>query len=154
MISINSKLVAEIMGKRHDNLMRAIRADIKTLEKPGMYYTESTYKDGKGQVRSCYEVTIEGCERLAKKLSEEERKAFLGRCREIAGSPVKPDEEKSYTIPEVAKLLGVSERTIQRKVKSGEIKSRKEQYTQVLVKERTIVTAEDLLAYKEGLGNV
>lgn len=140
MIRLNSKTVAEFIGKRHDNLMRAVRSDIEKLDDPERYYKESSYKDGKGQTRACYEISIEGCERLAKRLTEPEKEEFMNKCRESTGEPVKKPE-KEYTTKEVANILGCSERTVRRRIQSGELKSEKRKFEQVLISERTVITS-------------
>lgn len=72
-----SKDVADLMEKRHDNLMRTIRTDLKNLETPEKYYKEDTYTDGKGKVRECFQVSLDGCKRLSNKLKGELREEFL-----------------------------------------------------------------------------
>ena len=145
MITVNSKQVAEALGKRHDNLKRAIRTDAAKLENPERYYIESTYTDPKKQERKCYEITIEGCERLAEKLPFEEREAFLSRCK-----GEEPVELTAYTVKEAAEIAGISERTMRRKVTAGEIPSFKQSFEQVIKSERTMITAGALSAYLEG----
>ena len=65
------------MEKRHDNLMRTIRTDLKNLETPEKYYKEDTYTDGKGKVRECFQVSLDGCKRLSNKLKGELKEEFL-----------------------------------------------------------------------------
>ena len=65
------------MEKRHDNLMRTIRTDLKNLETPEKYYKEDTYTDGKGKVRECFQVSLDGCQRLSNKLKGEVKEEFL-----------------------------------------------------------------------------
>lgn len=149
---LNSKVVAELIGKRHDNLMRAIRTDIKNLEDPEKYYKEGSYTDGKGQERACYEISLDGCERLSKKLSEEEKEEFMISCSLRAGKPVREANtkpERVYTVKEVTEILGISERTFNRRVASGELKTEKREYKQVLTKERTVVTEAALEEYRK-----
>lgn len=154
MIRLNSKDVAEFMGKRHDNLMRTIRTDIKNLESPDNYYKEGSYTDGKGKVRACYEISIQGCERLSKKLSEEDKESFLNKCmdnaKESSDEAFRASEshfEKEYTVKEAAEKLGISERTIFRRIKAGELKSEKREFKQVIVSERTVITESSLEEY-------
>lgn len=75
---INSREVAELIGKRHDNLIRDIDGYLKTLEKSNVLKTEgvnffakSSYLDAKGQMRPCYLLTKMGCEMIANKLTGE-----------------------------------------------------------------------------------
>lgn len=153
-----SKDVAELMEKRHDNLMRTIRTDIKNLETPDKYYRESTYTDGKGKVRECYEVSYEGCQRLSKKLSDEEKEDFLTTVSlrvEKAGETAntKPEEvsEREYSIEQVAEILGISERTVRRRIAAGELKIETREYQQILVKEKSIITETELERYRKSL---
>lgn len=153
-----SKDVAELMEKRHDNLMRTIRTDIKNLETPDKYYRESTYKDGKGKERECYEVSYEGCQRLSKKLSEEVRDDFLTAVSlrvEKAGETAntKPEEvsEREYSIEQVAEILGISERTVRRRIAAGDLKVETREYQQILIKEKSVVTEGELERYRKSL---
>lgn len=153
-----SKDVAELMEKRHDNLMRTIRTDIKNLETPDKYYRESTYKDGKGKERECYEVSYEGCQRLSKKLSEEVRDDFLTAVSlqvEKAGETAntKPEEvsEREYSIEDVAEILGISGRTVRRRIAAGDLKVETREYQQILVKEKSIITETELERYRKSL---
>ena len=81
--TISSIEVAEMVGKRHTDLMRDIRryldqfnesnlASVELGESkigPSDFFKESTYKDGKGETRPCYNVTKKGCEFIAHKLT-------------------------------------------------------------------------------------
>ena len=75
---IDSREVAELIGKRHDNLIRDIEGYLKTLEKSNAlkiegvrFFTKSSYIDVKGQMRPCYLLTKMGCEMVANKLTGE-----------------------------------------------------------------------------------
>lgn len=152
---ISSKTVAELLGKRHDNLMRTIRTDLKHLEEPDKFYLDSSYTDGKGKKRESFEISYEGCERLAKKLTADEKEDFLTAVSLRLGKAVKtpntePQEvsEKEYSIKEAAEVLGVSERTIRRRIESGELKAEKREFRQVIVSERSVITEAALEEYK------
>lgn len=153
-----SKDVAELMEKRHDNLMRTIRTDIKNLETPDKYYRESTYTDGKGKVRECYEVSYEGCQRLSKKLSDEEKEDFLTtvslrveKAGETANTKSEEVSEREYSIEQVAEILGISERTVRRRIAAGDLKVETREYQQILVKEKSIITETELERYRKSL---
>ena len=74
--TLTSMEVADMIGKEHKNLMRDIRGYVKILEEAATssklssseYFIESTYIDGKGEKRPCYEITKKGCEICANKL--------------------------------------------------------------------------------------
>lgn len=70
---IDSREVAEMVGKEHSKLLRDIRVYSQQLNesKIGLvdFFTESTYKDSKGETRPCYLITKKGCEFIAHKLT-------------------------------------------------------------------------------------
>lgn len=71
--TISSIEVAEMVGKLHKNIVRDIRNYIGEMNElkiePVGFFQESTYKDGKGETRPCYNVTKKGCEFIAHKLT-------------------------------------------------------------------------------------
>lgn len=70
---IDSREVAEMVGKEHKNLMRSIRLYVSELNQlkiePVEFFRENTYTDDKGEKRPCYFVTKRGCEFIAHKLT-------------------------------------------------------------------------------------
>lgn len=70
---IDSREVAEMVGKEHSKLLRDIRVYSQQLNesKIGLveFFTESTYVDGKRETRPCYLITKKGCEFIAHKLT-------------------------------------------------------------------------------------
>jgi Rha family phage regulatory protein len=80
---IDSREVAEAIGKNHKDLLRGIRGYIKVLEKldgrnlaPMLFFLESTYVDSYGREKPCYLLTKLGCELCANKLIGEKGIAF------------------------------------------------------------------------------
>lgn len=71
--TISSVEVAEMIGKDHNKLLRDIRSYIDqfSLSKIGQsdFFTDSTYKNGRGKEYPCYQVTKKGCEFIAHKLT-------------------------------------------------------------------------------------
>ncbi|MCY1713726.1 Rha family transcriptional regulator [Caproiciproducens galactitolivorans] len=82
----DSREVAEMVGKRHDHLVRDIdryvevighssklRADDSNVPNFGAvdFFAKSTYQDAKGEIRRCYLITKKGCEFVANKLTGE-----------------------------------------------------------------------------------
>lgn len=86
---IDSREVAEMIGKTHSNLMKDIQGSkdgktvgiIPTLTKSNFdlvnYFIESSYKDAKGEDRKCYLVTKMGCELLGNKQQCEKGILFI-----------------------------------------------------------------------------
>lgn len=72
--TIDSRDVADWVGKRHDHLCRDISGYIEHISNaPNLgvvdYFIPSTYKDAKGEERPCYLITRKGCEMVANKLT-------------------------------------------------------------------------------------
>ena len=70
---LDSREVAEMVGKQHKNLLADIRsytAELAELKiEPGEFFRISNYKDSNNQGRPCYRVTKKGCEFIAHKLT-------------------------------------------------------------------------------------
>lgn len=70
---IDSREVAEIVEKRHDNLKRDIVRYQKELAalnfEDSEFFVESSYKDSTGRTQKCYLITRKGCEFIAHKLT-------------------------------------------------------------------------------------
>ena len=80
---IDSREVAEAIGKRHDNLLRDIDGYLKTLEKSNAlkiegvnFFIKSNYRDAKSEARPCYLLSKMGCEMVANKLTGEKGVLF------------------------------------------------------------------------------
>lgn len=71
--TISSIEVAEMVSKKHSELLKDIRRYEERLNEVNIpfveFFRESTYKDGKGETRPCYNVTKKGCEFIAHKLT-------------------------------------------------------------------------------------
>ena len=80
---IDSREVAEVIGKRHHDLLRDIRTYIAYMQKINAsniayvdFFLESAYFDGKGESRPCYLLSKMGCEMVANKLTGEKGVLF------------------------------------------------------------------------------
>lgn len=71
--TLDSREVAEMIGKDHKDLLRDIRRYCEQLAESkialGDFFTESTYLDSNNQSRPCYSVTKKGCEFISHKLT-------------------------------------------------------------------------------------
>lgn len=71
--TISSLEVAEMVEKRHTDLLRDIKRYCDQLNESKIalvdFFKESTYIDAKGETRPCYEITKKGCEFIAHKLT-------------------------------------------------------------------------------------
>lgn len=91
--TITTLEIAEMMEVRHDSIMRKldgrtekgkhIKGYVEILNDHQMvvvdFFTKSTYKDGKGEMRPCYNVTKLGCEFLANKFTGEKGVLFTAK---------------------------------------------------------------------------
>lgn len=85
-VSINGKLlvdsreVAEMVGKQHSHLLRDIKgyADILTESNFGLseFFIESSYQDSTGRTLPCYLLTKKGCDMVANKMTGEKGVLF------------------------------------------------------------------------------
>ena len=149
MQTISSKEVAEMLGKRHDNFLRDIRKYIANLgEDAPKYFVDGSYKDGLGKARSCYDVSLAGCNLIAGRIIGEKSLIFKEKYLQI----LQPEGDSrmdsvctDLTVKEVAKRLGCSERNVHRIIKNGKLKSLQKEI--LIPTTRTFVTEEDLEAY-------
>ena len=78
--TLTSMEVAEMIGKTHKNLIRSIETYIKHFTElkfePSGYFLKSTYKDASGKENKCYNITKNGCELIAHKLTGVKGTAF------------------------------------------------------------------------------
>lgn len=124
---VSSKDVAEVMGKRHDNLLRAIRKYIVALgDEAGNYFVE----EGTGR-KAYFKVTLAGCELLGGRIIGKAGDEFRGWYRAAFGvgepTQIEPKQEevavKEYAVSEVAEMLGMSERSVYRNIQSGKLET-------------------------------
>ena len=138
--TLDSKAVAEMLGKRHDNFMRELRKYVDTLgEAAPQYFRESTKGRGAG-----YEITLKGCELIAGRLIGAKSTEFREKYKALL--PDEPEEAKGYSTEEVAKKLGCSRRTVQRMIQRGELSTT--QVTIMVPSVRTVITPEELERYQ------
>lgn len=71
--TISSLEVADMVEKQHKNLLRDITKYNEELNQlkiePVEFFRASTYRDGKGEIRPCFDITKKGCEFIAHKLT-------------------------------------------------------------------------------------
>jgi Rha family phage regulatory protein len=81
--TIDSREVAQIVDKRHTDLLRDIRGYIHNMEYGGErkiastdFFQESTYVTGQNKLLPCYLITRKGCEFIANKLTGQKGTVF------------------------------------------------------------------------------
>ena len=73
-LTMTSLEVAEMVGRNHADVLRDIRKIISHLSNESKsalvkYFLESSYVDGKGESRSCFNLTKKGCELYATRMT-------------------------------------------------------------------------------------
>lgn len=80
---LDSREVAEMVEKKHNELLKDIRRYAEQLSLGKIpqsdFFTESTYKTGRGKEYPCYLVTRKGCEFIANKLTGQKGTEFTAR---------------------------------------------------------------------------
>ena len=71
--TLDSREVAEMVGKEHKNLMRDVRSYADELGQlkiePSDFFKENTYQNSQNKTMPCYDITKKGCEFIAHKLT-------------------------------------------------------------------------------------
>ena len=80
---VDSREVAEMIGKEHRNLIRDIRGYVEIIEnstelkiEPSDFFIQSTYMDSTGRTLPCYLLTKKGCDMVANKMTGEKGVLF------------------------------------------------------------------------------
>lgn len=138
-MTITSKEVAEMLGKRHDNLLRAIRKYITQLgDDAPKYFSEDPDKGGR-----LYHITKAGCDLMAGRIIGAQSEAFKTKY-----APVFGEEAPVEAVEEVAQILGCSERNVYRNIQSGKLEAVEREVMIPTLKK--FVTEEALEKYKAG----
>lgn len=124
--TLDSREVAEMVGKRHDHLIRDIKKYISEMSAPNFgegnelkiqpvdFFRETVYKDAKGQERPCYDITKKGCEFIAHKLTgikgTEFTARYINRFHDMEDIireeiPKKQDKPKKEKLPSVNMMV-------------------------------------------------
>ena len=81
--TLDSREVAEMIGKEHKNLVRDIRRYISQFGElkiePSDFFRKSTYQTEQNKEMPCYRITKKGCEFIAHKLTGTKGTAFTAR---------------------------------------------------------------------------
>lgn len=77
----DSREVAEMIRKRHKNLLRDIAGYVEVLSQspklsPDNFFIKSSYQAGTGKIYPCYKLTRKGCDMVANKLTGEKGVLF------------------------------------------------------------------------------
>ena len=103
--------IAELTGKQHKNVMQAIRNMEPAWEKVnGLKFQLVEYKDAKGQLRPCYQLTKTECLYIATKFNDEARAKLVLRWQELELQ--EQERRQQQCLPEPKKILAMADQII------------------------------------------
>ena len=154
---VESRQIAEAVGKNHANMMREIRTYCGYLNEIKIdlvdFFIESTYKDTKGEERPCYLCTRKGCEMIANKLTGQKVVAFTALYINAfhkmekhikENKPIQTAEDKTKTAE--AKLINARVRMSNQFLKLAKVDALSPKYKNILVaKSAEVLTGQPLL---------
>lgn len=152
--TVDSRQIAEAVGKEHSKLIRDIRnyCDYLNEAKIGLvdFFVESNYVDSKGEERPCYNITKKGCEMIANKMTGQKGvvftalyvNAFHDMQQTIQKQLIKPKSDKSLEIKEMNARVRMSNQFL----KLADVDTLSKEYKNILVaKSAEVLTGEKLL---------
>ncbi|WP_078428792.1 Rha family transcriptional regulator [Alkalihalobacterium alkalinitrilicum] len=129
---VDSREVAEMIGKRHKDLLENIRGYINHLTsgkfRPSDFFLESTYEDAKGELRPCYLLTRKGCDMVANKMTGEKgvlfTAAYVTKFEEMEKQQPKVLSEREQLVASMKLTIETSEQVEQLTSKVEEIETK------------------------------
>jgi len=111
--TIDSREVAEMVEKEHDQLLRSIRGYVEVLNsnpsaklQTAQFFIDSTYIDKQNQERPCFLITKKGCDMVANKMTGEKgilfTAAYVTKFEEMENSIKLPQNYKQALLALVA----------------------------------------------------
>ncbi len=98
--------IAELAGKQHKDLMKAIRNMEPAWEKTnGRKFALVEYRDRKGELRPCYALTLEECLYIATKYNDVARAKLVRRWKELELAERKREQQELLAATEGAAML-------------------------------------------------
>ena len=102
--------IAELTGKQHKNVMQAIRNMEPAWEKVnGLKFQLVTYKDLKGELRPCYQLTKTECLYIATKFNDEARAKLVLRWEELEKAEVRRKMSEVRCLPSPKEILRLAD---------------------------------------------
>ncbi|MCC0693075.1 phage antirepressor KilAC domain-containing protein [Clostridioides sp. ZZV14-6387] len=153
---VESREIAELIEKKHDNLLRDIRGYKRIIEdssnlKSQDFFIESTYVNAQNKIQPCYLLTKKGCDMVANKMTGEKGIIFtaiyVGKFDEMEQELKEQQPKLPITYKEALQHLieqvEVNEKLqLEGKMKDQVIKKLKPKadYTDMILKNKGLVT--------------
>ena len=111
--TMTSLEIAELTGKQHNDLMKAIRKmEPAWLKVNGGNFSLVEYRDKKGELRPCYQLTKTECLYIATKFNDEARAKLVLRWEELEMADVRRKMSDVRCLPEPKKILALADEII------------------------------------------
>lgn len=109
---VDSRQVAAMLGKRHDNLLRDIQGYVEILVSSNLraqeFFIYHNYTDSQGKERPCFLLTRKGCDMVANKMTGEKgvlfTAAYVTKFEEMERQLKQPQFKIPQTYPEALRL--------------------------------------------------
>ncbi len=102
--------IAELTGKQHKDVMRAIRKmEPAWVKVNGRNFALVEYKDAKGELRPCYQLTKTECLYIATKFNDEARAKLVLRWEELERADVRGKMADVRCLSEPKKILALAD---------------------------------------------
>lgn len=131
---IDSRIVAEMVDKRHDHLLRDINGYVEILNKStdpkvgvSDFFILDDYKDSTGRTLPCYLITRKGCDMVANKMTGEKgvlfTAAYVTKFEEMEQAIKETQPQVPMTIEDMIIMQAQSVKELKYKVDEVEAKS-------------------------------
>ena len=108
--TMTSLEIAELTGKQHKNVMQAIRNMEPAWEKVnGLKFQLVEYRDQKGELRPCYQLTKTECLYIATKFNDEARAKLVLRWEELEMEDIRRKMSEVRCLPEPKEILRLAD---------------------------------------------
>ena len=105
--------IAQVTGKQHKNVMQAIRNMEPAWEKVnGLKFQLVNYRDQKGELRPCYQLTKTECLYIATKFNDEARAKLVLRWEELEKDEVRRKMSDARCLPKPKEILRLADEII------------------------------------------
>ena len=105
--------IAQVTGKQHKNVMQAIRNMEPAWEKVnGLKFQLVNYRDQKGELRPCYQLTKTECLYIATKFNDEARAKLVLRWEELEEDEVRRKMSDVRCLPSPKEILRLADEII------------------------------------------
>lgn len=136
--TMSSLEIAELTGKPHNDVLKAIRAMEPAWEKVTKgKFSLSEYKDSTGRTLPCYELNYQECMYIATKFNDEARAKLVLRWESLETGKAEPMAKQSLTPSELILQLAQINVENERKMKELEVKQNQLQAEVEEIKQRT-----------------